>query len=104
MLIRYKIIRLFSPTLTPASPSTSLTTPLTRRRHAIPLDEIITLLIKSSRIALSSTEAKDSVKLLTELCPEFVTIKLIEKREWVVAGKLGLREVKEVIRLELLAA
>lgn len=51
----------------------------------------------------STGEAKDSVKLLGDLCARFVSVKNIDGRDWLVlsAQPVALAEVKGTIRDEL---
>ncbi|EJT97745.1 hypothetical protein DACRYDRAFT_25082 [Dacryopinax primogenitus] len=62
-----------------------LATPATRRRRAVPMDEAIQILVKSSKVAISEAEAQLSIKMLTELCPFFVRILVIDRAEWLEA-------------------
>ena len=72
------------------------------KRRTIPLQEVAATVSKSSKVALSMAEASDAVLLLTSVCPSYVTTKTYISKEWVVlVGAVGLREVKERIRLEL---
>lgn len=71
------------------------------------------MVVKSSKIALSVSEASESVKLLCQLCPAFVQCSAMDpaspnKQLWVQAqcGDAGvrLREAKGVIRKELVTS
>ncbi|WRT69500.1 uncharacterized protein IL334_006486 [Kwoniella shivajii] len=52
------------------------------RRKAIPMMEVAEVIVKSSKTPISSAEAQASLQLLTELCPFFLTVKIIGKQEW----------------------
>ncbi|KZO92142.1 hypothetical protein CALVIDRAFT_601660 [Calocera viscosa TUFC12733] len=62
-----------------------LATPATRRRRAVPMDEAVQILVKSSRVAISEAEAQSSIKMLAELCPFFVRVLVIDRAEWLEA-------------------
>lgn len=98
--------RLFNsaPVNAPPSPSMSVPNPPTRKRRAVPLDEMAGLVAKSSRVFLSDAEARDALQLLSRVCPGFVAVKEIDKRPWLSSvGEMSLREAKEAIRLALAA-
>jgi hypothetical protein len=61
------------------------------------------VLAKSSKVALSTAEAKDAVELLCELCPTFVNVRVVERRAWLAlcADGAALSEVKDAIRRAL---
>ncbi|OCF37113.1 hypothetical protein I316_01018 [Kwoniella heveanensis BCC8398] len=62
-------------------PSTLPTAPRGRRK-AIPMSEVADVIVKSSKTPISTAEAQDSLTLLTQLCPFFLTTKKIGKQEW----------------------
>ncbi|KZT51374.1 hypothetical protein CALCODRAFT_137518 [Calocera cornea HHB12733] len=62
-----------------------LATPATRRRRAVPMDEAVQILVKSSKVAISEAEAQSSIKMLAELCPFFVRVLVIDRAEWLEA-------------------
>lgn len=102
-IVRYRSThRLFSTTDAPPSPSMSLPTPPTRKRRAVPLDEVAALIVKSSRVGMSSAEARDALMLLCRVSPGFVSIREIDRRLWVAAvGEASLRDTKDAIKLAL---
>ncbi|TIB32887.1 hypothetical protein E3P86_03059 [Wallemia ichthyophaga] len=75
---------LFAPNVSnvPSSPSASLPTPTSRKRRARPLQEVATVIVKSSKVAMSAAEACDSLKMLCNLCPDFVFLKLVDRVEY----------------------
>lgn len=54
-----------------------------RRRKAIPLSEAVERIVKSARSPLSAAEAEISLRMLADLCPFFVTVKLVGKHDWI---------------------
>lgn len=62
--------------------STSLTTPPRARRRTIPLSEVAEVIVKSSETPISLSEAETSLGMLTELCPFFLTSKVVGRQEW----------------------
>ena len=50
----------------------STATPTTRKRKALPASEVIAAVVKSSLVPMSTSEASESLKLLTTLCPFFL--------------------------------
>lgn len=54
-----------------------------RRRKAIPLSEALERLVKSAKSPLSAAEAETSVRMLADLCPFFLAVKLVGKQEWI---------------------
>ncbi|KAF8293630.1 hypothetical protein DL93DRAFT_2091901, partial [Clavulina sp. PMI_390] len=68
-------------TTSPQSPSSNPTPP-TRRRRAIPIEEVVQVIVKSARSPINSVEATDSLRMLTELCPDFIKSLLIDGSEW----------------------
>jgi hypothetical protein len=76
-----------------------------RKRRAIPLSEVATVLAKSSKVALSTAEARDAVGLLCSLCPDFVKVRVVERQEYLALSSpeegTVLSDVKDAIRREL---
>jgi hypothetical protein len=68
--------RLFS------SPVGSSTTPTARKRRALPTSEVALAIVKSSSVPISSAEARESLSLLTNLCPFFLKEMDIAGEEW----------------------
>ena len=78
-----------------------------RFRQAISIEEVCNNVAKSSKISLSVTEAKEAIALLTEICPSFVTLRKIERRDWLTlnsrAGEgMNLKECKDELKRVLL--
>ena len=51
----------------------------------------------------STDEAQASLRLLCELCPEFVYVKTLDRQDWLCVKAdpaYGLKEVKERVRVE----
>ena len=69
-------LRLFS------TPVGSSSTPTTRKRRALPASEVATAVVKSSPVPTSSAEAKESLTILTSLCPFFLKQLNIAGVEW----------------------
>ncbi|SRR5258708_1767500 len=91
---------------TPTQSPSSNPTPPTRRRRAIPFNEVVSVIIKSSRtpismgtfspqlivtfdtyschssLYLSPAEAVEALRTLTSLCPEFLKSVVIDRDEW----------------------
>jgi len=118
---------LFSVSTSSAVSSSPGSSPRARRR-ALPMHEVADVVVKSSKTPISTAEARDSLILLTKLCPMFLVQRIVAKQEWlempaaahriagspggvsagpaspgkvVVRGSGGLREVRERIRREL---
>jgi len=72
-------MRLFSA---PGPTTSSLTTPPRARRKAIPLSEVADVIVKSSKTPISFAEAETSLSMITDLCPFFLTSKVVGKQEW----------------------
>ena len=82
----------------------SVPTPPTRKRRAVPLDEVTALVVKSSRTGMSEAEARDALHLLCRVSPGFVAIREIDRRSWLAfVGEATLRETKEAIKAALAA-
>jgi len=60
----------------------SSTTPTTRKRRALPTSEVALAIVKSSPVPISSAEARESLSLLTSLCPFFLKELDIAGEEW----------------------
>lgn len=77
------------------------------------LEEVCKVIIKSSKIAMSVSEASESIKLLCELAPAFIHCSSLEgpgglnKQLWIQAqcgqGGVHLREAKARLRQELVS-
>ena len=70
------ITRLFS------SPVGSTATPAVRKRKALPASDVMAAVVKSSPVPMSTSEASESLKLLTTLCPFFLRPLDINGEEW----------------------
>lgn len=57
-------------------------TPSSRKRRALPIDEIAAAVVKSSPVPISSAEAQESLGLLVSLCPFFLRKLNIAGEEW----------------------
>ena len=66
----------------PSPGPNTLPTPPRGRRKAIPLSEVGDVIVKSSKTPISLAEAQDSIKMLAELCPFFLNLKVVAKQEW----------------------
>ena len=71
------LFRLFS---TPVG--STVATPSSRKRRALPLSEISAAIVKSSPVPISKAEAIESVSMLTKLCPFFIKPLEIDGEEW----------------------
>ena len=67
-----------APSLGPSS----LPTPPRGRRKAIPMSEVADVIVKSSKTPISTAEADTSLRMLADLCPFFLTIKTVARKEW----------------------
>ncbi|KAF8558843.1 hypothetical protein OG21DRAFT_1404140 [Imleria badia] len=65
-----------------SSPVGSTATPTTRKRKALPASEVMAAVVKSSPVPMSTSEASESLKLLTTLCPFFLKPLDINGDEW----------------------
>ncbi|KAG6832939.1 hypothetical protein H0H92_004823 [Tricholoma furcatifolium] len=65
---------------TPAAGSSA--TPTARKRRALPKQEVVTAVIKSSPVPISNAEAGESLAMLTKLCPFFIRELDIAGKEW----------------------
>ena len=65
-----------------SSPVGSTATPTTRKRKALPAAEVMAAIVKSSPVPMSTSEASESLKLLTTLCPFFLRPLDINGEEW----------------------
>lgn len=75
-------ICLLSPRRLFSSPVGSSTTPTARKRRALPTSEVALAIVKSSPVPISSAEARESLSLLTSLCPFFLREIDIAGEEW----------------------
>lgn len=75
-VLRINLTRLFS------SPVGSTATPAVRKRKALPASEVMAAVVKSSPVPMSTSEASESLKLLTTLCPFFLKPLDINGEEW----------------------
>ncbi|GJJ07703.1 hypothetical protein Clacol_001908 [Clathrus columnatus] len=68
-----------------SSPAQTSSTPLSvaRKRRTMRRDEIVRVVVSSSRVPISAADAGDSVTLLMDLCPFFLQPLVIEGEEWV---------------------
>lgn len=62
--------------------SSTLSTPSSRKRRALPIDEVAAAVLKSSPVPISSAEAHESLELLLSLCPFFLRKMDIAGEEW----------------------
>ncbi|KAG6833719.1 hypothetical protein H0H87_001151 [Tephrocybe sp. NHM501043] len=60
----------------------SSATPTARKRRALPTQEVVTAVIKSSPVPISTAEASESLAMLSKLCPFFVKELTIAGKEW----------------------
>ncbi|CAK5275710.1 unnamed protein product [Mycena citricolor] len=58
------------------------TSPMARKRRALPMAEVIAATIKSSPVPLSSAEAFDSLTMLVRLCPFFLKRFSVGAEQW----------------------
>ncbi|KAH7924056.1 hypothetical protein BV22DRAFT_1130167 [Leucogyrophana mollusca] len=65
-----------------SAPMGSSATPSTRKRKALPTSEVAAAIIKSSPVPMSASEAQESLKLLTTLCPFFLKKLDIAGEDW----------------------
>ncbi|EGO01803.1 hypothetical protein SERLA73DRAFT_48588 [Serpula lacrymans var. lacrymans S7.3] len=65
-----------------SAPTGSSSTPALRKRKALPNSEVESAIIKSSPVPMSTSEATESLKLLTGLCPFFLRQLEITGEEW----------------------
>ncbi|KAF9222091.1 hypothetical protein BS17DRAFT_784413 [Gyrodon lividus] len=65
-----------------SSPVGPTSMPTTRKRKALPANEVTAAIIKSSPVPMSTSEASESLKLLTTLCPFFLRPLDIDGEEW----------------------
>ncbi|KAG8994758.1 hypothetical protein FRB94_012581 [Tulasnella sp. JGI-2019a] len=52
------------------------------KRRIMRLDEIVRVVVKSSKSPISDAEATEAIELLMSLCPTFVTQKIIDREMW----------------------
>ena len=64
------------------SPVGSTATPTTRKRKALTASDVMAAVVKSSPVPMSTSEASESLKLLTTLCPFFLRPLDINGEEW----------------------
>lgn len=91
-----------SETASPLSPGNG-SGPL-RRSPILPLSTVLTSLSKSSRVTLSTAEARGCIDLLAQVCPGFLDVRTVGGREWVKmgeSGEVGLGEVRRRVKAEL---
>ncbi|KZW04387.1 hypothetical protein EXIGLDRAFT_828264 [Exidia glandulosa HHB12029] len=55
---------------------------MSRARRAKPMNEMVRAVVKSSPVPISEAEAHESLTMLTELCPFFLTCVAIQGEEW----------------------
>jgi hypothetical protein len=70
----------------------------------LPLSTVLTSLSKSSRVTLSTAEARGCIDLLAQVCPGFLDVRTVGGREWVKmgeSGEVGLGEVRRRVKAEL---
>ncbi|KAG8746065.1 hypothetical protein FRC10_006168 [Ceratobasidium sp. 414] len=53
-------------------------------RRVVPLGEATRAIISASRV--TTAEAEDEVKMLAELCPKFLRVRVVGKEEWIERG------------------
>lgn len=53
-------------------------------RRVIPLREASRVIVSASRV--TAGEAEDEVRMLAELCPKFLRLRVVEREEWVERG------------------
>ncbi|KAG9080136.1 hypothetical protein FRC06_007041 [Ceratobasidium sp. 370] len=53
-------------------------------RRVVPLAEAARAIVSASRV--TSGEAEDEVKMLAELCPKFLRVRIVGKEEWIERG------------------
>ncbi|CAE6471928.1 hypothetical protein ACGC1H_003820 [Rhizoctonia solani] len=53
-------------------------------RRIIPLREATRLIVSASRV--TTQEAEDEIRMLAEMCPKFLRIRVVERDEWVERG------------------
>lgn len=59
------------------------------------------LLPRNRHSSFGADEAQASLNLLCTLCPDFAYVKLVDRQEWLcMKGVMGLKEVKETVRVE----
>lgn len=59
-----------------------MTPPSASRRKTLRLDEMAEVVVKSSKTPISHAEAESSLIMLTELCPFFLTKKVVSKVDY----------------------
>lgn len=59
-----------------------MTPPSVSRRKTLRLDEMAEVVVKSSKTPISHAEAESSLIMLTELCPFFLTKKVVSKVDY----------------------
>ena len=59
-----------------------MTPPSVSRRKTLRLDEMAEVVVKSSKTPISHAEAETSLIMLTELCPFFLTKKVVSKIDY----------------------
>lgn len=64
---------------TPTGMNSSSTT---RKRGAMPLVDVAEAVVKSSKVPISSAEARESIEMLTKMCPFFLRPLNITGDEW----------------------
>lgn len=87
--------------------SSSSSSPTTLRSASrfpvLPLPDVLSSISKSSKVALSTGEARVALDLLREVAPGFVELRIVGGKEWarLVGGDVGLAEVRMRVRDEL---
>ncbi|EIW71689.1 hypothetical protein TREMEDRAFT_73385 [Tremella mesenterica DSM 1558] len=71
---------LFSPSHSQSTNNSGLSP--SRKRRAILLTEAAEIVVKSSKTPISLAEAQSSLTMLCELCPFFLTTKVIGRQDW----------------------
>lgn len=104
------IYMIFVPDFSSVGPSSSLPNRPTKKKPAMMIDDLAQLITKSSRISLSTGEATGLIKLLIELCPDFLILKSVAGDDWVMVpsetnliNRQIITNVKEVVRKTLLS-
>ncbi|KAG9020875.1 hypothetical protein FS837_007796, partial [Tulasnella sp. UAMH 9824] len=64
-----------------AQPQSGSTMGMNRRR-IMKMDDVVRVVVKSSKSPISAAEAKESLEMLVELCPSFITSRVIDREAW----------------------
>lgn len=65
-----------------SNPTGSNATPTTRKRRALPLADVTAAVLKSAKVPISAAEARESLEMLTKLCPFFLRPLNVTGDEW----------------------